>query len=248
MNITQKNPISSGSEKEALEFILTNCFRSGFGTLSKTEIDLILFTAILKYSDKKNISEYELSKYLQITQQRIRNLKEKASVKYLVISKEDAIKRFVSMAKFGKTRDILYFDIPISDIRVKNELEAILVQENILDYSNLGPKIFSIRIDDFFELIIQFELILSPDKNRESIEEKIIAGIKEIAKDDDKIKEELLADTTSINKLDKSNVKKAFVNGGINFGIDLLASVVPGGAFFSTPVKNLIKSFKGILK
>lgn len=247
MNITEKTPISSGSEKDALEFILKNCFKSGFGTLGKTEIDLILFTAILKYSDKKNISEYELSKYLQITQQRIRNLKEKASVKYWIISKEDAIKEFVTKAKHGKIRDI-YLDIPINDIRIKNELEAILEQEDILLYSQLNPKIFSLRIDDFLELVILFELILSPDINRETIEKSILSGIKDIAAKDAKIKEKLMVSTDSINNLDKTSVKETLVRSGINFGVDLLASLIPGGAFLSSPVKNLIKSFKDIIK
>ena len=80
MNISlNKNPIIEGQEKDALEFILSNSFKSGFGTLSKTELDLILFTAVLKFSDQKNYSELALSKYLQITQQRIRNLKEKSA-------------------------------------------------------------------------------------------------------------------------------------------------------------------------
>lgn len=43
MNISKtNNPIIGGEEKEALEFILSNSFKSGFGTLSKTEIDLRL--------------------------------------------------------------------------------------------------------------------------------------------------------------------------------------------------------------
>ena len=75
MDITKnEHPITKGNEKKALDFILTNVFRSGFGILSKTEIDLILFTAIQKFSNQKDLSDHALSKYLQITQQRIRNL------------------------------------------------------------------------------------------------------------------------------------------------------------------------------
>ena len=53
--ITTQHPIKNGQEKEALDFIISNCFRSGFGTVPKSEIDLILFTAILKYSNQTKL-------------------------------------------------------------------------------------------------------------------------------------------------------------------------------------------------
>ena len=105
-NITKDdNIISANSKNEALDFIMSNCFKSGFGALSKTDIDLILFTAILKYSDDNKKSDFELCKYLQITQQRIRNLREKASVKYPTLNRSEAIDEFLQKCEFSKVEE-----------------------------------------------------------------------------------------------------------------------------------------------
>lgn len=238
-----QNPILPGKEKEAIEFLFSNCFKSGFGTLSKSEIDLILFTTILKYSSHSNKTDYSLSKYLQITQNRIRSLKEKVSVKYLSISKEEAINIFVKNSEFAKIED-KYIDIPINDIAMKNELEAILDDKNILMHYQLNPKIFRIRIDDFLELIIQFELINSTGKKESDIEKRIINALKKIASSNEEVMKKVTCDGSSMADLTKTTLKESLVKGGIAFGVDLIASLVPGGAFLSEPVKKLLLNIK----
>lgn len=244
MDITlTENIISDGKEEQALKYILRNCFRSGFGTLSKTELDLILFTAILKFSDNANLTDYALSRYLQITQQRVRNLKEKASVKYIPITREEAIERFTEKAQSANLEDI-YLDIPVFDVAVKNEIEAILEENNILLYSQLNPRIFRLRIDDFLELIILFEKEANPEKSRELVENEVISGIKKLLQQNEQFSAKISTPKEKIGDVSKLTLKEALVKGGISFGIDLLASLVPGGVFLSGPVKSLLNAIK----
>ena len=243
MDTTQVKIIKQNKESEALYFILTNFLKSGFGTLGKSEMDLILFTCFLKYSNQENLSDHALSKYLQITQQRIRNLREKASVKYLIIDRIDAITIFINKSKDAKIDD-KYIDVPINDIAVKNEIEAILDEENILLHYQLNPKIFRIRIDDFLEMAIQFELIFSQEKSREIVEKKILDQVKSLASKNDSLNKKLTTDKESLGQLTKTTLKEALVKGGLSFGIDLLASLIPGGVFLSGPVKNLILAIR----
>ena len=242
INITTvDNPVSEGSEKEALKFIFSNCFKSGFGTLSKTEIDLILFCAVWQFSSLDDKSDYSLSKYLQITQQRVRNLKEKSSVKYIGFKREKAISIFSEKISFAKIHDI-YFDIPINDIRVKNEVEAILGENDILLHTQLNPKIFRIRIDDFIEIAITIEKQAHKDVKIGDIEKGIVNIIKERAKKDQDFAKKIQPKGKGIENIGKETIKEAMVKGGISFGVDLLASIIPGGAFLSDPTKMFLKA------
>jgi hypothetical protein len=240
-NITDdENIIDLTKKSEALDFILSNSFRSGFGTLSKTELDLILFTAVSKYSGDKGDSEYELSKYLQITQQRIRNLKEKASVKYLAVNQKDAINKFIEKCEYAKIEDN-YIDIPINDVSIKNEIEGMLDKAHILVHYQLNPKIFRMRVDDFFELTMLLEHSINPEVKMEDLEKKVVKAIKMKTKGHEKFKAILNEQGSDLAQLTKSTLKQALVKGGFSFGIDLLASAIPGGAFLAGPAKTLLE-------
>lgn len=152
------NPILSENKSDALDFIFENVLKSGFGTLNKTELESILFAAIMNYSAQANLTDYKLGMYLQITQQRVRNLKERVSVKYCIINDEEAIDIFIEKLSNARV-DGVYIDIPIYDIALKNYLVDLLEKENILLHSQLNPKIFRIRLDDLFDLMMVIESV-----------------------------------------------------------------------------------------
>ena len=155
--MSPSNPIHNDKKDDALDFIFENVLKSGFSTLNKTELDAILFAAVMRYSDEAETTDYKLGMYLQISQQKVRNLKEKVSIKYNIIDSKDAINYFIEKMGFARA-DGLYIDIPINDIAVKNCIEDILQEQNILMHKQLNPRIFRIRIDDFLELILALEL------------------------------------------------------------------------------------------
>ena len=146
-NKSLTSPIINERKAEALDFIFENALKSGFGTLSKTELDAILFAAIMEYGDQSSTADLELSKYLRITQRRVQSLKENVSVKYKQLDQKEAIKFFVSRLEYAK-KDEKYIDIPINNVAVRNEIEGMLDEYNILLHLQLNSKIFRVRIDD----------------------------------------------------------------------------------------------------
>ncbi len=116
-----------------------------------------------------------------------------------------------------------YLNIPIFDSAVKNEIESILDENNILLYSQLNPKIFRLPIDDFFELAILFASEENPDKSREAIEERVLSQVKKLAAENEEVRTKISANEEGIADLPKSTLKYALVKGSISFGVDLLA-------------------------
>lgn len=244
MNITNSNVIQEDKKEKALDFILLHCFRSGFGALGKSELDLILFAALMKYANQKDKSDYALSKYLQITKQRVRNLKEKASVKYNVIDQKDAIQYFVNQSRHAVIhKDNM--DIPIFKIPVRNEIESILERQNGLLHTQLNEDIFRISINDFIKLTIFIESMSSSEKNHEDIQNEVLEEIQKKLS-----QKEMLNDQLNYSQGKKVNgavidiFQEMVIKAGFACVIDVLASLVPGGTLVSPWIKALLNNLK----
>ena len=68
--------------KKALNFIMDEYFKAGFGALNKTDIDLIFFSVLEQFGNMGQQTDYQMSKKLGITQQRIRGFKERTYLKF----------------------------------------------------------------------------------------------------------------------------------------------------------------------
>lgn len=238
-NGIDKSLIKDDKKIEALEFILENVFRSGFGMLNKTELDVILFATVMKYGESDELTDLELSKKLQITQRKLQNLKEKVSVKYLQISKEDAIKEFINKLSHAKKDDI-YIDVPIRNIAVKNEMEGILDENDILLHSQLNTKIFRVRLDDLLELIILLETI---DNENVTINDIKIQIIEKLKTREGKLLE--INDEISLTEEDEiyPSFKNKLLKTSIDSGLELIKAFVPGGGVAATIIEKLIHNF-----
>ncbi|MFT5813618.1 MAG: hypothetical protein ACI9VT_001371 [Psychroserpens sp.] len=104
----------------------------------------------------------------------------------------------------------------------------------------LNPKIFRMRIDDFYEFPIILEMPDSSVENRNKVEKKIIAELRKKYKGDKDFKEKLEAKGLGLAELSASTIKQTLIKGGFSLSIDLLASVIPGRAFLSAPAKSLL--------
>lgn len=238
-NGIDKSLIKDDKKIEALDFILENVFRSGFGMLNKTELDVILFATVMKYGESDELTDLELSKKLQITQRKLQNLKEKVSVKYLQISKEDAIKEFINKLSHAKKDDI-YIDVPIRNIAVKNEMEGILDENDILLHSQLNTKIFRVRLDDLLELIILLETI---DNENVTINDIKIQIIEKLKTREGKLLE--INDEISLTEEDEiyPSFKNKLLKTSIDSGLELIKAFVPGGGVAATIIEKLIHNF-----
>jgi len=235
-NITSSIPIKEENKSAALEFILKNAFKSGFGTLNKSELDLILFAAIMKFGYDGD-TDLQLSKYLQITQRRISNLKEKVSVKYSLIDNKKAIKYFIEKLEFAKKSDT-YIDVPIADVAVKNEVEGILDKYNLLLHSQLNQKIFRIRIDDLFELLLIFQSEEQSDIPYDDFRKKVLSNLKNNTEVLKKIEMEVSSEGTIGHRF-----KNKLLKSGVDIGLEILKEVIPGGGIALKAVDILIKQF-----
>jgi hypothetical protein len=236
-NITNYKVVE-GKETEFVDFITHYLFKQGFGVLSKSEIDLLFFASILKFDDTLGKSDYELSKYFQISQARIRALKEKLSVKYEVIDLPTAIDHFQEKLEFARI-DEPFIEIPINDIAVRNALVSLLDENNILIKSELNPKNFKLRIEDLFELLLVFERKLSKKTNAPSNEDLIKSFALSLGQRSDlleKLKINDFSEKDGYLKILKDGLKKV----PVSMGIEFIAGLIPGGYLVSAPVKLIL--------
>lgn len=147
-----KNPTFSLSH-EALTFIYENVLKSGLGAVNKGELEVILFSALMLYSDWKSKTDLELSKELGVTQSKVRSLREKASLRYIKLTLDEALASFAECIMNGET-DVTgtYLEVLIPDIAVQKEIEGLLKNKRILYKKQLNTMIIQIRLDKFVGL------------------------------------------------------------------------------------------------
>lgn len=136
-SINYESISGSINKEEAFNEIARLFYYQNFSTASKSEIDLLMFHFYMKalvaqYSDENGVldydtcSDYEISKQLGITQERVRNLKIKAQARYP--EPFDWKKSFQSLeGKIRYDEQKKRIVIPISDpnlyIEIKNYIE-----------------------------------------------------------------------------------------------------------------------------
>jgi hypothetical protein len=227
--------IAGEEHEKALTFVCDEYFKNGFGSLSKTDIDLIFFTLVMRHCHKQDASDYTLSKLLQITQGRVRSLKVKMGLKYEPVGKDKVFQTLVENARYARVEeDEKRISLPIYDPNVFIELENLIeVHHGYVEFQ-LNPKIFTIRIDQLFNLVVIFHAE-QESKSSKEIENVIFEAIKKVVKKEEKFSTEL--DDESLLSMDK--LKEAFVDKGVDFILDLLFSAIPGGTLISQLLKTL---------
>lgn len=195
------------SEKMLLvSTIEEECLNQNFGTLYKADFDLLIFHHYMESIRKSEVSltNYEISKQLGITVQRVVSLKDKEASRYPY---DGASWRKEFLECFGTSYvsdDKLV--INITDRRLYRELESYLEKQGIATEYDLNPSVFKAEPERFIEVIKK----LYPGN------EKIIEEIEEIAKRNSLLEEE------EEGKTGVTNIRK-FV---VEFAKDILAAVI----------------------
>jgi hypothetical protein len=236
-NITEFK-VPKGKEREFVDFITSNLFKQGFGVLNKSEIDLLFFAAILKFDNGIGQYDYDLSNYFQISQSRVSALKEKLSVKYQIIEFTHAIEHFQDKLQYARIEGH-YLEIPINDIAVRNVIVSLLDQNNILIKGDLNPKVFKLRIEDIFELLLIFESYLVNGSEVSANQQLMKTFSDSLRKRSDLLKLINVKDdpgSGDVIKLLKEGLRKT----PISVGIEFLAGLVPGGYLVSKLVVSIL--------
>ena len=156
----------SDSEKiEAFDRIADCFLQQNFGSVGKSDLELIFFSIVIEHLLNNGLSydDYNISKLLGITQQRVRNLKVKNQLRYEhSFDWKKALLSRVANASFSP--DDRYITIFIDDpnlfIEVQHYIEA---NGGYVDYT-LNPKLLKMNTRDFAKLLVE---IGSADNEKE---------------------------------------------------------------------------------
>lgn len=185
------------SDKEKIELfdkIANSYFNKNFGTMSKADFEVLLFSEYIEHCIKGNIpyDDYSLSKELGITQSRIRSLKERKELKYPYkeFNWKNAFAEAVKYAKYDS--DDHYVKMIIQDINVMNEIRNHIERMGWYDECSLNKKLLRVPLDCFTEICYTnetFDNVFSDDtlnaikKISKSKDSNIQAFFKDFTKD-----------------------------------------------------------------
>ena len=218
---------SESKKAEAFDKIARNYYQGNFGSMQKSDIDVLMFSLFIEgildksENDISSYSDYTLAKQLGITQSRVSNLKQKKQLQY-PYKKFDwrvSLERCCENARAdgGKIK------INLRDINLYYELKNQIDEFGGYVETSLTRNLLIISPKDFFRLI---EQIMS-DEERSQLENQI--------------KEKYSANKELVDSLDKESlsesIKNQFKDNIPEFLMDVLSGLAPGA--FGTAVKIL---------
>lgn len=183
----------SVAEKIAIfDKIEKNYFIRNFGSMSKSDLETLLFSEYLEHHIKAGLAydDYSLSKELGITQSRVRVLKERKELKYPYkdFNWQNAFADAVKNVKYD-TNDH-YVKMIIQDVNVMNEVRNHIETAGWYDECTLNKKLLRIPLDCFTEICYTSEAF----KNVFSEETK--SRVKKVSKCEDTAMQAFLKDFT----------------------------------------------------
>lgn len=146
-----------------LEKIKALCLNRNFGTLSKSEFDLLVFHYYLlnkqSNSSGKYVSDYEIGRDLGLTIQRVRSLREREALKWPPKEEGKWKDRFLECLKFAhydEKSDAVKFPVP--DVNLIKEIRNYLEMAGLFDDYQLNPKVFQCNLGLFVAICLKLKL------------------------------------------------------------------------------------------
>ncbi len=179
---------TSEEKIEMFDEIAAHFYECNFGSISKADMELLMFRFYLDKLTKQcsnedgtidysACSDYKISKALGITQQRVRSLKVKKQLIYPVeYSWEKALASLTKNARYDKDTKKVTINIP--DPNLYLELQNYLEDSGAYVEKQLNSKLLVIRAEYYLELVIKMEGAAS--------QEEVIKELKKFFKDNDK--------------------------------------------------------------
>ena len=146
----------------AFDKIAERYFQQNFGTLSKTDIELLMFS-ILRDNGKDaqgeplSADDYSLSKLLGIRQTRVRSLKQNVQLKFPMedYNWKEIFVRQIENARYDDVKKLVKMTIP--DVNVLIEVRHLIETIGMYDEYQLNPKLFQCPLDVFIKLCESLE-------------------------------------------------------------------------------------------
>ena len=227
---------SDAKKAAAFDKIAEMYYFNNFGSVSKTDLDTLLFSIYIDEileKDESNLSaysDYTLSKYLGITQSRISSLKVKKELKYPFQSFDwkQSFKRISENARYEGGKINLF----IRDKNVYYEIKNAIEERGGYVDIQLNPTLLSVSPEYFIDLL----LCISEEKDRAKIREKLKSELKEHEIDTE--------------YLEKKSVGEILRQSKVKLGTDILCDIIKSCIPFAGPIvayimKNVLNEIIG---
>jgi hypothetical protein len=164
------------------EGFISRYLASGFGSLPKSEIDLLVFHLLCEGKDYRGKSNYELGSLLRIPEAKVKSLRLNSTLKYGNINSKailgKVVLRFISSeqyAEFSSGKVELSLEDPIE----KREIENFLKVRGFHAEYQLNTEVLKISPTRLFELII--ENVENPEAEFNQIVQKHLSETQGVA-------------------------------------------------------------------
>ena len=167
--------------------IQKQCLTRNFGTLSKSEFDLLLFHYYLLDRQEKTagkyVTDYEIGRDLGLTIQRVRSLREREALKWP--SKDDYWKEsFLACLPNARCEANREVKIPVPDVNVMKEVRNYFEAQGLYDEYHQNPKLFMCKLDALIAVCINLKIEGNLCKDilailRESEDGKVSSAVEE---------------------------------------------------------------------
>lgn len=157
-----QNEISATSSDVWSEFlakIKELCLDRNFGTLSKSEFDLLVFHYYLlekqANASGKYVSDYEIGCDLGLTIQRVRSLRERDALKQVPNDAwKNDFRKCLPDARCDANREV---KIPVPDVNVMKEVRNYFETHGLYDEYHQNPKVFQCKLDTLIAVCINLK-------------------------------------------------------------------------------------------
>lgn len=152
--------------------IIQTYLNRGFGSMNKNDFEVWIFNEWRKLQDN-DLSDYQISKELKISETKVKRLKYEADLKYSSDNDEKKLQEqffeLLKNAKYKKENSKIQF--VIKDKLLRGYINDCLEKDGRFIDSSFNSNIVSIHVDDFSFLLDEFEYvdkeeILKEAKNR----------------------------------------------------------------------------------
>lgn len=216
--------------------IQKNYFEKNFGTMSKSDLEVLLFSEFIEHCLNNEIpfDDFSLSKQLGITQTRIRSLKERKELKYphQGFNWQNSFMKSLETAKYNEKNH--YIKVMIQDVNVMNELKNYIEGKGWYYECTLTKKLINIPLE--FVVDIGFDQFKEDFGDTFSDEAK--KKIKELNKDNS-------SNTLSefIKEFSKDGLKTLLMSGSKEIILSVLGLLPFGG-----PGKIIFDALEKVIK
>lgn len=140
-----------------LDFFLERYLERGFGTLSKSEIDMLMMHLIMENSDLKYKPNHEISLDLKLSETKVKNLIHKAKLQF-IDDHDDYVKaEFLALLHKSKLEtEKSKVIMVIEDTFVKQGIQARLKSLGHFADNSFNAELVKISLNSFYELLRSF--------------------------------------------------------------------------------------------